>query len=576
LEKLLLLVDDEPSILKSLKRLFHRTDYTVLTANCAYQALDIIREKPIAVLISDYTMPGLSGADLLAMAKSLRPDIYAVILSGNNDQQSVIRSINEGGAAKFITKPWTDKALIATVDEAYATWLDQHYSLQVPGLLNQKTYLQHLQSNLGHPYLNDYVIVCFELQDLREIRHQLGTSELQQLFTRLFLQSGAVNAEGVHISLLDDGRISACLKLDDREVPPDSALDEFFNALPELISFRDYQLPVHFNIGYTVSSRFCHASETLLKNASIALNVSRNAPQGAYRQISGRPGTRLIPFEPGMESRLATQLSKTSCLHHALELDEFSLVYQPKINTVDQCICGAEALLRWSNPTFGMVPPDEFIPLAEQYGLINDIGDWVLQRASTQWTSTNDSWRNLSASGATLSINVSSIQLTDPHFISRFGASINASNISPSSLELEVTETALIKDMNNAIVALARIRELGVKISIDDFGTGYSSLSYLNKLPVDILKIDRSFIAALSEDSSSIDLVRNLINLGKDLGLEIVAEGVEQAPQIELLGELGCEIFQGYYFSRPLPAHQFEQFVDNFQQPTGWSFKQAS
>lgn len=576
MEKLLLLVDDEPSILKSLKRLFHRTDYTVLTANCAYQALDIIREKPIAVLVSDYTMPDLSGADLLAMAKSLRPDIYAVILSGNNDQQSVIRSINEGGAAKFITKPWTDQDLVATVDDAYATWLDQHYSLQVHGLLNQKTYVQQLDTVLGHPYLCDYALVSFELQDLGEIHHQLDTAELRQLFNRLFVESGVINSNGTLISLLDDGRISASLQLDDRDHSPDSKINEFFNTIPALISFRGYQLPIHFNAGYTVSSRHSHSSETLLKNASIALNVARSAPRGSCSQISSRAGMRLIQFEAGMESRLATQLSKTSCLHHALERGEFSLVYQPKIHTSDHRICGAEALLRWSNPTFGMVPPDEFIPLAEQNGLINDIGDWVLINASTQWTSNDDCWRLLTDSGATLSINVSSIQLTDPQFISRFAAAINTSKISPASLELEVTETALIKDMNNAILALARIRELGVKISIDDFGTGYSSLSYLNKLPVDILKIDRSFIAAMDQDASSIDLVRNLINLGKDLGLEIVAEGVEEEQQIHVLNELGCEIIQGYYFSRPLPAHQFEQFVNDYQRPDAEMYRQAS
>jgi EAL domain-containing protein (putative c-di-GMP-specific phosphodiesterase class I)/CheY-like chemotaxis protein len=557
LEKLLLLVDDEPSILKSLKRLFKRTDYTVLTADGAYQALDIIREKPVAVLVSDYTMPGLSGAELLAMAKSMRPDIYAVILSGNNDQQSVIRSINEGGAAKFITKPWTDQDLIATVDDAYNTWLDQHYSLQIPGLLNQKTYLQQLHGKLGHPYLNDYLLLCFELRDLIEVRHQLGDGELRQLFTQLFLDTGAI--EHATTVLLDDGRLSACLTLPERDNHPDFHIRRLLASFPELISFRGYQLPIRFNVGYTISTRFCHNVETLLKNASIALNNARRADVTQQSQTCA--GSSLVEFKPGMESQLSTQLSKTSGLHHALQRDEFSLVYQPKIEMPGYRLCGAEALLRWNNAEIGSVPPDEFIPLAEQYGLINDIGDWVLRTATCQWTSDLAPWTTLAHDDARLSINVSSIQLTNPNFVSRFAAALNASGISPSALELEVTETALIHNISGAASALAHLRSLGIKISIDDFGTGYSSLSYLNKLPVDIIKIDRSFISAMFQTDSGLDLVRNMITLGNDLGLQVVAEGVEEQQQLDKLTEFGCRTFQGFYFSRPLTAGQFEEFI---------------
>lgn len=561
MEKLLLLVDDEPLILKSLKRLFHSTDYTVLTANCAYQALDIIREKPIAVVISDYTMPDLSGAELLAMAKALRPDIYAVILSGNGDQQSVIRSINEGGAAKFITKPWADQDLIATVDTAYATWLDQHYSLQIPDLLNQNFYLQHLHEALGHPYLNDYIIVCFELQDLREIQHYLNDRELRELFMALILESGVTdNHDDTTIALLNDGRLSACLKLSEQDNRPDAHLLRFLERFPKLISFRGYQLPIRFNVGFTVSSRFCHNGELLLKNASIALDQPENS-ETRQSHLLEDSGSRLIQFEPGMVSRLTTQLSKTSRLYSALERGEFSIDYQPKIQLPDNIVCGAEALLRWHCPELGAVSPEEFIPVAEEYGLISEIGDWVLQTAATQWTSTDLEWARLASSGATLSINVSSIQLADSRFISRFAAAVNASKISPELLELEITESALIQNMNAVAKVLTHIRELGVKISIDDFGTGYSSLSYLNKLPIDIIKIDRSFVGAMFQTKSGTDLVRNLISLGKDIGHTIVAEGVEEQRQIDLLTRFGCSIFQGFYFSRPLPAHQFEQFM---------------
>ena len=418
---------------------------------------------------------------------------------------------------------------------------------------------------LGNPYLNDYILLCFELQDLREVRHQLSDNELHSLFTRIFPESGAIGHVDSAVAMLDDGRLSACIKVTGTQVKPEEQVNTFLALFPELIEFQGHQLPIRFNTGYTISSRFCHNGDMLLKNASIALNLSRHSDHSRTRRPATRAGSWLVQFETGMESQLATELSITSSLHHALERGEFSIVYQPKIQYPEFQIRGAEALIRWNNPTFGMVSPDAFIPVAEEYGLINDIGDWVLNTASRQWTSADAEWRQLQDAGATLSINVSSIQLADPQYISRFAAAINASGISPTMLELEVTESSLIKDINNAIIVLAHIRELGVKISIDDFGTGYSSLSYLNKLPADIIKIDRSFVSAMFHSSSALNLVRNLLVLGKDMGLDVIAEGVEEHKQVEKLSEFGCKVFQGYFFSRPLPADQFKSFATQSQ-----------
>jgi len=221
---------------------------------------------------------------------------------------------------------------------------------------------------------------------------------------------------------------------------------------------------------------------------------------------------------------------------------------------------GAEALLRWNNPTLGFVSPLDFIPVAEENDLISEIGHWVMETASYQW---ND-WFKGQKTDVRISVNVSPRQLWDRQFVEQVSQVLVSTKIDPSVLELEITESVMMQDIETAISVLHEIKSLGVKTSIDDFGTGYSSLNYLHRLPLDVLKIDRSFVLPLEERKESQSLVKNLIVLGQDLNMEIVAEGVENEAQLDLLLNMGCDVIQGYYYSPPITTDEFTALMKTY------------
>ncbi len=548
MDKVLLLVDDEPSILRALQRLFHKAPYKIITAGSGYEALDVIREHPVSVLVSDYSMPNITGAEMLALARSIRPEMYTIVLSGNSDQQSVIRSINDGGASKFLSKPWDDEELLSTVAEGFDRWANQHYSLQIPGLLNRTHFLQSLKAALSNPYLDDYLLVYMQLCDSQAIKQIIGFTDEGTFFHQLIEQSRESIDPGFTLGMINDSTIAAFAKVADSEKPLDAKIDRLLSAFPAAMVFRHINVPIAFAVGYTTSTPASHSSDALANAALVAVNRASHENSG-----------RFVKFDQTIQSKYNKEMAIKSELPGALSRDELSLVYQPKIRLSDNTLCGAEALLRWNNPALGEISPVTFIPVAEQLGAINSIGEWVMNTAARQWF-TRDS---VSASRARISVNVSSLQLAADNFIHQVATAISGNTISAELFELELTETQMMTNVEDNIVLLRELRELGVTISIDDFGTGYSSLNYLNRLPLDVLKIDRSFILPLTGQKSSANLVRNLIQLGTDLGLELVAEGVETLEQLEMLRAMGCHVVQGYYFSKPLTLSDFETFESN-------------
>jgi EAL domain-containing protein (putative c-di-GMP-specific phosphodiesterase class I) len=244
---------------------------------------------------------------------------------------------------------------------------------------------------------------------------------------------------------------------------------------------------------------------------------------------------------------LETQLKKA-----AAERTQFVLHYQPRVSLRDGRVTGVEALVRWMNPERGLVPPGEFIPLAEELGLINAIGDWVLRTAAAQATQ----WRQQGLGSIRVAVNISAQQFYATGFVDELHAALQEASLDPGVLELEITETVLMKRIQQDAEVLNAVRALGVHLSVDDFGTGYSSLAYLKRLPIENLKIDRSFVGDIPDDGDDATIVRAVIALAHELELEVVAEGVENEAQLEFLREAGCDEIQGYLVSRPLPADQ--------------------
>jgi len=244
-------------------------------------------------------------------------------------------------------------------------------------------------------------------------------------------------------------------------------------------------------------------------------------------------------------------------LRHAIERGELQLHYQPKVSISSGEIVGAEALLRWRHPQRGLVPPTEFIPVAEDRGLIIGIGRWVVQAACAQLRS----WRDAGLRTPCVAVNLSVRQLASDSLVEDFGEALTVHGLSPLDLEIEITESALMADPDRANRILHCFHDMGMRISIDDFGTGYSSLAYLKRFPASTVKIDRSFVSGLPGDRDDLAITQAVIAMAHTLGLSVVAEGVETRPQLGMLRELGCDEAQGYLFGRPVPAEQFAQLL---------------
>ncbi|MDZ7994920.1 MAG: EAL domain-containing response regulator [Nostoc sp. EfeVER01] len=247
-------------------------------------------------------------------------------------------------------------------------------------------------------------------------------------------------------------------------------------------------------------------------------------------------------------------------LHRAIKqhnFQEFEIYYQPIVDIASGKIIGAESLLRWQSPELGMIYPTEFIPLAESTGLIIPIGKWVLKRVCQQIKS----WRDAGINSLIVAVNLSVIEFNQPDFIHNVVNFISVNNLEPHDLELELTESMIMQDVNSAIATMSKLQSLGVKIAIDDFGTGYSSLIYLKNLPINTLKIDRYFIHNVANDSQKSAIAKALIQMAHNLNLDVVAEGVETEAELGFLRQHNCNFMQGFLFSRPLPAAEFENFL---------------
>jgi diguanylate cyclase (GGDEF)-like protein len=283
-------------------------------------------------------------------------------------------------------------------------------------------------------------------------------------------------------------------------------------------------------------------TDTLFKNAESALKGAKAS------------GARYLYYAREMTASMAGRLSLESRLRQALERGEFVLHYQPKVNLVSGDLTGVEALLRWNDPLTAMVPPNSFIPILEETGLILEVGQWALHQAVEDYRR----WRETGLRAVRIAVNVSPLQLRNRGFLSEIERALGADAAAAAGLELEITESVIMEDVRLSIASLRAIRALGVRIAIDDFGTGFSSLSYLARLPVHTLKIDRSFVIDMTVRPEGLALVSTIINLAHSLKLSVVAEGVETEEQSRLLRVLNCDEMQGFLFSKPLPRDIFE------------------
>ena len=335
--------------------------------------------------------------------------------------------------------------------------------------------------------------------------------------------------------------------------PSDAAIlaERIRNSIIAPYKVDDHQILADVSIGISIAPNDAASSDQLLKQADMALYQAKGDGRGAVRY-----------FAPDMDARARARRALEFDLRGALAHDQFELHYQPLMNLERDLICGCEALLRWHHPERGVISPAEFIPIAEDTGLIVPLGQRVLAQACEQlgtWLAANPSatWQ--------MSVNLSARQLLAPDLVANVQAAAEAAALQPASLILELTESVLLADSERVLQRLHRLKDLGVLIAIDDFGTGYSSLSYLQRVPFDILKIDRAFVAALRHEDPETTLVRTIMDLGRTLGRTAIAEGIEEQVELDGLLALGCELGQGMHFGSAVDAATLERDLNLLQ-----------
>ncbi len=376
---------------------------------------------------------------------------------------------------------------------------------------------KHINDSLGHP-VGDLLLkgIALRLKEhLRDIDTvaRLGGDEFIVLLPGLLQPSDAVSIAN---------KLLACFS-----APFQAGEHEFF---------------ISSSIGCSLFPTDGTDVATLVKNADAAMYRSK---------AKGR--NRVESYTRDLTSQASERIALEQELRRALDRNELSLSFQPKTSLHTNTMVGAEALIRWRNPTFGEVPPEHFIPLAEENGMILQIGDWVIEQACLQM----HAWRKTHKPFGPLSVNLAGAQLRQPHLVARIEQLLADNGLEPGCLQLEITENFIMSQTQEALAVLHKLKKLGVQLAIDDFGTGYSSLSYLKRLPLDILKIDQSFVRGLPEDTHDAAIVRAIIALGRSMQLTVIAEGVENSEQQQFLAAEGCEQMQGYIVSLPLPPEEF-------------------
>lgn len=573
----LLIIDDEEQIRHLLMDLLSSL-YDCCTASSAEEALAALSEQTFDLVISDIDMGRMSGLELVPRVHSLSPDTVVVMISGNQDIEFAIQALRVG-AFDYITKPIDLRHVEASVERAlkHSELLKEkrRYKEQLEALLQQRTaevdWLAYYDTVTQLP---NRALFEDRLTQACSIAKSTGQS-LGVLFISLdqFKKVNDSLGHGPGDSLLREfaERLKSCISKSDTvarfgsdefallktQIDGTNDVIETIGSLSQVLKF-SFDLPGHelyatASVGVSMFPIDGEDCQTLLKNAGAALYKAKKSG-GANYQF----------FTADMHELATRRLALETNLRRAIQNQEFLIHYQPRVSVDSLEITGVEALVRWQHPQFGLVSPSEFIPLAEDTGLIVPIGEWVLRQACEQ----NRRWQEQGFAPIQVAVNISGRQFHDRDLSQTVNRILKESGLAPHHLELELTESSIMQNAEFAENLLTRWKNMGINISIDDFGTGVSSLASLKRLPIGALKIDQSFVRDATVDPDDAAIVMAIITLAHNLRLKVIAEGVETEEQLRFLQLLRCDEIQGYLFSKPLPAEKLVSLFDSASKST--------
>ena len=429
----------------------------------------------------------------------------------------------------------------------------QHEAMHdvLTGLPNRAMFIDHLELAIARAQRNEerkFAVLYVDLDRFKIINDSLGHSVGDQLLKEIAVRLWNCVRAGDTVARLGGDEFVLLLEDVYAESEAIDVAERIKSELAAPFTLNGREVFTTVSIGVASSWTSYHQAEGLIRDADAAM----------YRAKSLGKNRHEI-YDSVMHAQVNDLLQMETALRLAVERKEFMVYYQSIVDLETFKISGFEALIRWNHPEKGFISPANFIPLAEETGLIVEIGEWVLREACQQM----ERWQKIFPSDPPLfvSVNLSSKQFIQSDLIDRVAQIIQETKINPEGLKLEITESAVMDDVDSATEMLKKLRALGIKLSIDDFGTGYSSLSYLHRFPIDTLKVDRSFVVNMSEDSENVEIVRTIVSLAQNLGMNVIAEGVETKEQLAALRKLGCENGQGYLFSKPVAAKAAENLI---------------
>jgi diguanylate cyclase (GGDEF)-like protein len=430
--------------------------------------------------------------------------------------------------------------------EKQIAFLAHHDALT--GLANRVQLREHIEKSLKHVERGErFSVLCLDLDHFKDINDTLGHSLGDALLCAVSRRLRELVRDNDLVSRTGGDEFSIVQSGTGLPMAASAALAaRVVEALSVPFDLGDHHVVIGASVGVAIAPDDGNDADQLLKNADMALYRAKDDGRGGFHF-----------FEPEMDAKAQARRILELDLRKAVTAAEFEIFYQPIVNLTENRISGFEALLRWNHPTRGRVPPDEFIPLAEETGLIVAIGEWVIRQACAEARA----W----PSDLRVAVNVSPVQFRNKSLVSTVVSALAASGLDSDRLELEITEAVLMHTNDATLAVLHQLRSLGVRISMDDFGTGYSSLSYLRSFPFDKIKIDQTFVRDLIEKPDAIAIIRAVAGLGLSFGMTTTAEGVETQEQLDLMRAEGCTEVQGYFYSKPMPASEIAQLLSCFQ-----------
>ena len=558
-----LLVDDDAMNRDALSRRLGRKGYTVLTAQSGSEALELLSSHRVDAVLLDVMMPGMSGIETLRRLRQTRSlsELPVIMVTAHDRSEDVVEALGLG-ANDYVTKPIDFPIALARI----RTQVTARRADPLTSLPNRVMFLDQVARLIsrGHVELHhSFAVLFLDLDRFKIVNDSLGHFAGDKLLVELSRRLEQALRSSDVVSRCSGGHTLARLGGDEFTILLDgvqsvmdaqAVAERLLAAVALPIDLEGREVVTSVSIGLVMSAERYGEAEDMVRAADMAMYRAKSLGKA-----------RCEIFDTSMLAAVEQRVQLESDLRHALGRSELRVYYQPIVSLAEGQLCGFEALVRWQHPERGVVSPDEFIPLAEETGLIVPIGNWVLEEACRQMCAWDRDFPE--AGGLTINVNLSSRQCLRPELVTEVSQMLGETGLAPARLKLEITESVVLDNSDAVVDTLKTLRAMGVQLGLDDFGTGYSALSYLRRFPFQTIKIDRSFVTGMHE-SGNTEIIRAIVSLAVGLTMNVTAEGIETAEQLEGLRNLACEFGQGFYFYKPLTGEDARKILRTQRWPT--------